>query len=200
MSEPEMREQLLDLFVSSGAVKTGGPFKLAAGGESDFYVNCKKVLMHGRGVLLASQLAWLLIARKLDLGGTGWPHVAGKAEGTNSLVGGMLAVAAYGYNQYVEGAILRPEVKGHGLGGKWVTSVDMEERKLSWVVVEDVSTTGGSASEACEALMAAGQKIDLVLTVVDREEGAADRFAEAGIPFYSLLRRSDLFSAIARKG
>lgn len=199
MNEAEMRGQLIDLFVSNGAVKTGGPFKLAAGGESDFYVDCKKVLMSGRGVSLAAKLALLKIASKLELGGFGWPGVAGKAEGTNSLVGAMLHEAA-SFGHDLAGAILRPQAKGHGLGGQWVTAIDMNEHKLAWVVVEDVSTTGGSASEVCEALLAAGQEVRLVLTVVDREEGAADRFAEAKVPFFSILRRSDLFAAIERQG
>ena len=50
------------------------------------------------------------------------------------------------------------------------------------VVLEDVTTTGGSAMKAIEALKAEGAIIDRVITVVDRLEGAADAFKAAGIP------------------
>ena len=45
------------------------------------------------------------------------------------------------------------------------------------VILEDVTTTGGSALKAVEALQAEGAVIVRVLTLVDRKEGAADTFA-----------------------
>ena len=42
------------------------------------------------------------------------------------------------------------------------------------VIVEDVTTTGGSALKAVEAVRDAGAEIALVFTMVDREEGAAE--------------------------
>ena len=59
------------------------------------------------------------------------------------------------------------------------------------VVVEDVTTTGGSALKAVEALKAQGGVIVRVLTLVDRKEGAADTFAKAGIAFTPILSTDD---------
>jgi orotate phosphoribosyltransferase len=59
------------------------------------------------------------------------------------------------------------------------------------VIVEDVTTTGSSAMKAVEAVREAGGNVALVLTMVDREEGATDTFAEAGLPFRSLYRASE---------
>ncbi|MBA4038038.1 MAG: orotate phosphoribosyltransferase, partial [Bradyrhizobium sp.] len=58
-------------------------------------------------------------------------------------------------------------------------------------IVEDVTTTGGSALKAVEAVRDAGGEIVLVLTMVDREEGAAETFAEAGLEFRSLYKASE---------
>ena len=69
--------------------------------------------------------------------------------------------------------------KGESLQGKRV------------VVVEDVTTTGGSAMKAVEAVREAGGKVALVLTMVDREEGATDTFARAGLPFRALYRATE---------
>jgi orotate phosphoribosyltransferase len=41
--------------------------------------------------------------------------------------------------------------------------------------------------KAIEALKADGAVIDRVITIVDRQEGAADTFEAAGIPFQPLL-------------
>ena len=59
--------------------------------------------------------------------------------------------------------------KGESLQGKRI------------VIVEDVTTTGGSALKAVEAVRDAGGEVALVFTMVDRDEGATETFAEAGI-------------------
>ena len=59
------------------------------------------------------------------------------------------------------------------------------------VIVEDVTTTGGSAIKALDAVREAGAEVVLVFTMVDREEGAAESFAEAGVPFRSLYKASE---------
>ena len=59
------------------------------------------------------------------------------------------------------------------------------------VIVEDVTTTGGSAIKAVEAVRDAGAEIALVFTMVDRDEGAAATFADAGLTFRSLFKASE---------
>ena len=58
-------------------------------------------------------------------------------------------------------------------------------------MLEDVTTTGGSAMKAIEAVRAEGAIIERVITVVDRLEGAAEAFKAAGIPFPALLTTAD---------
>jgi orotate phosphoribosyltransferase len=54
-----------------------------------------------------------------------------------------------------------------------------------------VTTTGGSASKAIEALRVEGAIIERVITVVDRLEGAAANFSAAGIAFTPILTAAD---------
>ena len=54
------------------------------------------------------------------------------------------------------------------------------------VIVEDVTTTGGSAIKALDVVREAGGEVVLVFTMIDREEGAAETFAKAGVAFRSL--------------
>jgi orotate phosphoribosyltransferase len=59
------------------------------------------------------------------------------------------------------------------------------------VVVEDVTTTGASALQAIAALREAAARVGHVVTVIDREEGAAEALGGAGITLDALFRKSD---------
>jgi orotate phosphoribosyltransferase len=59
------------------------------------------------------------------------------------------------------------------------------------VILEDVTTTGGSAMQAVEEVRAAGGTVALVLSILDRGEGAAELYAAAGVPFKSLFRAEE---------
>jgi orotate phosphoribosyltransferase len=69
--------------------------------------------------------------------------------------------------------------KGESLQGKRI------------IIVEDVTTTGGSAIKAVDAVKDAGGEVILVFTMVDRDEGATEAFREAGIPFRSLYKAGE---------
>ena len=72
--------------------------------------------------------------------------------------------------------------KGETLAGKRV------------VIVEDVTTTGGSAMKAVEAVRDAGGEVAFVFTMVDREEGATEFFNEQKMPFRALYRAKEFLS------
>ena len=59
------------------------------------------------------------------------------------------------------------------------------------VILEDVTTTGGSAMKAIEAVRADGAVVERVITIVDRLEGAAGTFETAGIAFEPILTAAD---------
>jgi orotate phosphoribosyltransferase len=65
----------------------------------------------------------------------------------------------------------------------------MKGRRL--VVVEDVTTTGGSALKAAQALEAEGATIVRIVTVLDRLDGAREAFATAGYEFRAILSLDD---------
>ena len=61
------------------------------------------------------------------------------------------------------------------------------------VVVEDTSTTGGSALTAVEALRKAGAKVVAVAVIVDRRTGAKERIEEtAGVPCLYAFSKDEL--------
>jgi orotate phosphoribosyltransferase len=62
------------------------------------------------------------------------------------------------------------------------------------VIVEDVTTTGGSALAAIAALQEEGRRICGVVTVLDRLAGAAEAIeAAAGAPYRALTTIDDIY-------
>jgi orotate phosphoribosyltransferase len=60
------------------------------------------------------------------------------------------------------------------------------------MIVEDVLTTGGQVLEAAKTLQEAGAKIERIVAVIDRLEGARENIEKAGFEFESLFTSKDL--------
>ena len=60
------------------------------------------------------------------------------------------------------------------------------------MLLEDVTTTGGSALQAAARLIEMGCEVAACITILDREEGGAQAFAEAGINLRPLILKSDV--------
>ena len=67
------------------------------------------------------------------------------------------------------------------------------------VVLEDVVTTGKSAMVAVERLRDAGYQVDLIIALVDREQGGAEFYQSQGIKFQALFSIRDLQAAYHNK-
>jgi orotate phosphoribosyltransferase len=94
------------------------------------------------------------------------------------------------------GFMVRKEPKGRG-GRKTNNPPGIEGSSLAGggkiVILEDVTTTGGSSIKAVQMIhQATDCEVVAVISIVDREEGAVDAFAAAGIHFESIMTRSDV--------
>ncbi|MGB9624678.1 MAG: orotate phosphoribosyltransferase [Phycisphaerae bacterium] len=85
--------------------------------------------------------------------------------------------------------IVRNQKKDYGTGKLVEGRIEKGDHVL---LVEDVTTTGGQAIEAVKSLTDAGAIVEKVVTVIDRQEGGGERFAEAGIRYEALLTKADL--------
>ena len=173
-----MKEELLELLKKDAYKK--GEFTLSSGKTSEHYVNCKPVTLSGRGLTLASLL--ILMHVETDV-------VAGLTLGADPLVSGVSLVSALD-RRLVNGLIIRKEAKGHGTQA-WIEGpLPKEGTKIT--VLEDVTTTGGSAIKAVEKLREAGYVVDRVVTIIDREEGADALMKETELELCSIFKLSDL--------
>ncbi len=165
--------------------RQGGVFTLASGRTSTIYFNLKPAMLDPHGArLIGSAFA----ARAAELGAD---YVGGLELGAVPIVAATAAMSAVA-GRPIAAIFVRKEAKGHGtrsLVEGLAEGEDLAGRRV--VVVEDVTTTGGSALKAIAALRGAGAEVREVLTVVDREEGASDAFAAAGVALHALYRKSE---------
>lgn len=85
---------------------------------------------------------------------------------------------------------IRKEVKGYGTGGRLVGPVRDGDKVA---ILEDTTTTGGSAAEAAGVAIAEGLIIMQVIALIDRSGGeAAARFSELDLSYEALIFPTDL--------
>jgi orotate phosphoribosyltransferase len=104
-------------------------------------------------------------------------------------LGGVPLATAVALETDLPFVIVRKGSKGYGTDRRIEGVMDAGERV---VLLEDVATTAGAALEAVEALRAAGAGEVSVLLVLDRQEGAAEAFAQAGVPYRALFTSESL--------
>ncbi len=62
----------------------------------------------------------------------------------------------------------------------------------SVLLVEDIATTGGQVLEAAKFITSIGAKVERIVAVIDRQEGARENIEAAGFAFDSLFTKADL--------
>ena len=165
-----------------------GEITLASGRKSDFYFNLKPTMCDPEGAALLAELTYeALKDDRLDfIGGLemGAVPLAGAIAQLSWIKGHPIAAFFVRKKPKEHGARLSIEglMPGETLAGKRV------------VIVEDVTTTGGSAMKAVEAVRDAGAEIAFVLTIVDREEGATEAFAAQSLAFRAIYRASEFLN------
>jgi orotate phosphoribosyltransferase len=178
------RTRLIEI-VRPRSFSTGGEIKLVSGRSSSFYFNMKPSMLHPESAhLIAVLILEALKGARID-------YIGGLEMGAVPLATAV-AVASYAQGAPIAAFFVRKQAKDHG-ARKLVEGLapgeSLEGKRV--VILEDVTTTGGSAMKAIEAVRAEGAVIDRVISVVDRLEGAADAFKAAGIPFTALLTTTD---------
>ncbi len=162
-----------------------GSFRLASGRESDFFVDCKRVVLTAEGHRLVGEVLCDAIAD------SGWPTVtavAGVALGGCPLASAVSLTSALRASP-LDALYVRPQPKDHGTAARVEGRVP---RGASVMLLEDVLTTGGSSLAAIAALGAEGYVVIGVIALVDRAEGAMGVLATAGVRARAMYSREDL--------
>lgn len=164
---------------------TGVEIRLASGRTSNFYFDLKPTLLDPEGAYLVGSLITAAIA-------PGEADMVGGLEMGAVPIAAAVAAVSFARGRPLPGFFVRKQAKEHGTQS--LVEGLMKGETISGkrvVIVEDVTTTGGSSLKAAEAVKAEGASVVRVMTIVDRLEGAAETFARAGIAFKPLLTVQD---------
>ena len=158
----KFRQTLLEL-LREKAYKHG-QFTLSSGQESEHYVNCKPVTLSCEGNALLSHLLMDLVCKDAVA-------VGGLTLGADPLVCGVAQKAYYKSRRHIDALIIRKNPKGYGT--KEVIEGPKPPKGSVVTVLEDVTSTGGSALTAVKVLRDAGYIVNRVVTIVDRMDNHA---------------------------
>ena len=180
---PDERVRLIEL-VRQRSFATG-KFILASGRESNLYFNLKPTLMLPEGAYLAAK-GLLALAKVAN------PDFSGGLElGAVPILGAMAAIS-HAQGRPIATFFVRKAPKDHGTkqGVEGLAPGEsVSGRRV--VMIDDVTTTAGSTVKAIDAARAEGAIIDHAISVLDREEGAAENLANIGVTLHWVLRAGD---------
>ncbi|TGD89154.1 orotate phosphoribosyltransferase [Mycolicibacterium sp. CH28] len=156
-----------------------GRVTLSSGKEADYYVDLRRATLHHRAAPLIGRLV-----RELT---SDWDYAAvgGLTMGADPVAGAIM----HAPGRPIDAFVVRKALKSHGMQ-RLIEGADVAGKRV--LVVEDTSTTGGSALTAVHAVREAGGTVVGVATVVDRATGAAEAIEAEGVPYRSVLGLADL--------
>ena len=174
------KQRLLELIRRKSFLR--GQFKLASGAMSDYYLDMKPTSFDPEGAALIGEIICGMLTDDADVDAIG-----GLELGAVPIVA---AVCARSWPDHpISGFVVRKEKKGHGTDQK----IDGNFTPGSKVVlIEDVTTKGGSVMQAVRAVRAQGAHIKRIITIVDRLEGALDNLKKEGLELTPIFTTADL--------
>lgn len=168
------KNDLIKLLKESEAIQFGR-FILTSGAVSDYYIDIKKASTNPEILKKISKL------------------MAEYTKGYNILAGMELGavplVVALSLETNIPYVILRKEKREHGTN-KQIEGVEINGKRV--LLVEDVTTSGGSVVKAIQIIRENKGIVDEVIAIVDRESGAEEKLRNVDVSFIPLISVSDI--------
>lgn len=173
-----MDKSLGQILQECGAVKFGN-FTLTSGKRSKYYVDVKMAVTKPKILkLISSHIVTEIMSRKIKADYVACIELGAVPLGT-----------AVSLDTGIPLVIVRKTQKDHGLKSRIVG--EFEQKKFA-ILVEDVTTTGGSVISAALSLRNEGLIVNIVISVVDRDEGAEENLNKEGLVLISLVKAKTL--------
>jgi len=181
MTAEQCKQRLKQLIIEKAL--RFGDFTLASGQKSSYYIDGRQVTLDGEGAYcLARCLLELLKDEDVEA-------VGGMAIGADPISGATSAVAA-SMGRKLDAFMVRKEPKDHGTGQQVEGPLAQGARVA---MLEDTVTTGGSTLRAIAAVeRERNAQVVIVLAMVDRQQGAAQAFEDAGYRFKPIFTVEEL--------
>ena len=151
-----------------------GDFTLTSGKKSNFYVDMKLASSDPEILSLITKEFAKNMPDEIDF-------IAGMELGAVPLAVALSLETGIPYS------MIRKSDRKHGTGSR----IEGPNKGRA-ILVDDVATTGGSNIESVKALVDEGVEVLMILVVVDREEGAAEKIDPLNVNYKSLIKISQL--------
>ena len=181
--EPADRDRLRQMLLERSM--RFGEFVLSSGVTSNYYIDVRKTSLHPQGLQWISRLFWELLEPE------GITAIGGLTMGADPLVAGLMLHSAQ-TGHPLDGFLVRRNAKDHGTRGQVEGNLAGHKRVA---ILDDVITSGESALIAAAAAESYRAQVVRIVTVVDRNQGAAQVFQQRGYPFTPLFTVNDLLPA-----
>jgi len=159
-----------------------GSFILSSGKASSYYLDGRVITLSPEGAyLVASIILELVKGKKIDA-------IGGPTLGADPILGA-IACLSHINRTPIKTFIVRKAVKEHGRQ-RQIEGPELKENSRV-ILVDDVATTGKALVEAKEALDKISATIESAIVIVDRNEGAKENLAKAGIKLESVFTIKD---------
>ena len=156
-----MLERLREIILEKAFEYADEPiFTLANAEKSNFYFNCKPVVLDPEGAEIVSRLVFDRI-KDLSVSAVGGLELGAVP------ISSMITLVSQLKGKPIKGFIVRKKSKDHGIPTKIEGLLAAGEKV---VIVDDVITSGKSTIEAIEAVREVGANVEKVVILVDREE------------------------------
>jgi uridine monophosphate synthetase len=175
---------LADGLLEAGCVKFG-EFTLKSGLRSPIYIDLRRLVTYPR-LLRQVANAYLPVLEKLK-----YDRLAGLPYAAIPIVTAISLQAGY--------PVIYPRKEAKAYGTKAEIEGEFHAGETA-VVVDDVTTTGGSKFEGIEKLTGAGLKVRDVVVLIDRQSGARKTLAEAGFTLHAVLTINELLDHWEKTG
>ncbi len=172
-----LEESLVKRMIDAGSLRFG-EFILSSGRKSNFYIDIKQASTQPDILDLIVNLIERKTMNRFEFEKIACVEL-----------GGVPLAVALSLKTKKPYLIFRKAKKDYGVKSDVIGDIKRGEKVL---VIEDVTTTGGSAYSVVERVQEMGGEVEAVIVVVDREEGASDFFSSRNIPFVPLLTASKL--------
>lgn len=182
-----MKYEKRKLFEEFSKIVKYGDFTLSSGKKSDFYIDCKELLLSPG---IANLVGWCIdnLTKSENIE---FLNVAGITSGADPIVCSVVI------NLHRNGLFIRKKQKDYGtkklIEGRRIGSEEIHKDTL---IVDDVLTTGDSLRYSYEVLKQYDYNPVAIIVLVDREENNAKQLImeELKIPVYSLMTRTELLN------
>lgn len=181
MPDTLIKKARLRAIIAARSFGQGAEITLASGRKSNFYFNMKPTMLDPEGAALISELI-------LDQLGAQKPDLVGGMELGAIPIACGVSLLSHLHGAPIPAFIVRKQVKEHGAKQR-IEGFGLGESLAgkSVLMVEDVTTTGGSTLDAINVVREAGGVVTSAITLIDRLEGAGEALSAAGVKLTALF-------------